>query len=138
MFGRALLLTIVYVLFLSQSILAEFLREVPPRARPSQEGVFLPDGQPAATAPFDRQGLRVGELVRIRLGRPSETIEGRIVSIDSKELVLNVNGGRRAFLITDLSGIERVVLTRTGRTVKWLTFGGLAGVVAAYWFGRIG
>jgi hypothetical protein len=60
------------------------------------------------------------------------------VSIDSKELVLNVNGGRRAFLITDLSGIERVVLTRTGRTVKWLTFGGLAGVVAAYWFGRIG
>lgn len=109
-----------------------------PTGQTAEEGVFVPPPrQSEATAPFPPIHHLVGHLVRIEVGSPPKEIVGRLVSIDSKELVLSIDGTRRAFPRSDVGRVETAP-KKTDRTGRWLTVAGLAGMVAAYLFGQVG
>jgi hypothetical protein len=108
------------------------------RTPETQEGVFIPATPIGVTIPAPaNQSPLLGRQVEVKVRRATKVIEGRLLSVDSDEVLLSSNGTRRCFPIADVERIEAAP-HRTGRAGKWLNIAGLGGIALAYWFGRIG
>ena len=103
----------------------------------AQEGLFVPTPQVTEATALPTIHPLVGELVRIEVSSPFKELVGRLVSIDSTELVVSVDGARRIVPTSEVRRIEAAPKKRD-RTGRWVTVAGLAGIVAAFLFGQVG